>query len=70
MEIYQPKMERKVLRIKLVDDKVLNLELRERIKTNDILEKITKLTWKWAGHVARMRDNRWTIRCVEWQVRD
>ena len=28
------------------------------------------MKWKWAGHVARMKDNRWTIRCTEWQVRD
>ena len=45
-------------------DKVLNLEIRERTKINDSLEEITKLKWKWAGHVARMKDNRWTVRCT------
>ena len=24
-----------------------------------------KMTWKWAGHIARMMDNRWTIFTVE-----
>ena len=24
---------------------------------------------KWAGHIARMKDNRWTKRCTEWQPR-
>ena len=62
-------MERKMLGIKLID-KVPNLEIRQRTKINDILEEITKLKWKWAGHVARMKDNRWTVRCTEWQVRD
>ena len=58
-----------MLGIKLID-KVPNLEIRQRTKINDILEEITKLKWKWAGHVARMKDNRWTVRCTEWQVRD
>ena len=47
-----------------------NLEIRERTKTNYILEEITKQKWKWAGHIACMKDNRWTVRCTEWQVRD
>ena len=25
--------------------------------------------WRWAGHIARMKDNRWTKRCTEWQPR-
>ena len=37
---------------------------------DDILEVLTKARWQWAGHVARMKDNRWTIRCTEWQVRN
>ena len=51
-------------------DKEPNLEIRERTKINGILEEITKLKWKWAGYVAHMRDNRWTVRCTEWRVRD
>ena len=23
--------------------------------------------WKWVGHIARLKDNRWTRRCTEWQ---
>ena len=57
-----------MLGIKLID-KVPNLEIRQRTKINDILEEITKLKQKWAGHVARMKDNRWTVRCTEWQVK-
>ena len=25
--------------------------------------------WKRAGHFARMKDNRWTIRSTEWQIK-
>ena len=24
------------------------------------------IKWRWAGHVARMRDNRWTVRVTDW----
>ena len=25
--------------------------------------------WKWAGRIAQMKDNRWTIRSTEWQIK-
>ncbi|PZC77902.1 hypothetical protein B5X24_HaOG202783 [Helicoverpa armigera] len=25
-----------------------------------------KAKWKWAGHVARFKDDRWTLRTVKW----
>ena len=37
--------------------------------TLNIIKHITNTKWRWAGHVARMQDNRWTIRTTEWQVR-
>ena len=36
----------------------------------DFVEYICKMKWRWAGHVARMTDNRWTIRSTEWTPRD
>ena len=69
ISICQRAMERKMLGIKL-QDKIPNKEIREKTKLNDILEVITRSKWKWAGHVARMSDNRWTIRSTEWQVRE
>ena len=59
------KMERKTIGIKLIDY-IPNLDIREKTKVNDILEEMTKLKWKGAGHVARIKDNRWTIRCTDW----
>ena len=42
---------------------MLNLEIRQKAKTNDILEELTKLKWKWAGH------STWAVsRCTEWHV--
>lgn len=28
-----------------------------------------RLKWNWAGHVARMQNNRWTKRLIEWRPR-
>ena len=30
---------------------------------------VSDLLMKWAGHIARLKDNRWTKRCTEWQPR-
>ena len=35
----------------------------------DIIEYTLKQKWRWAGHLARTKDNRWTKRCTEWQPR-
>ena len=44
-------------------------EIRKRTKVIDIIEYALKQKWKWAGHRARLKDNRWTKRCTEWQPR-
>ena len=70
IEICQKKMERKILGIKQID-KIPNKTIREKTEISDILEIITKTKWEWAGHVACMKDNRWTVRCfTELQVRN
>ena len=58
-------MERKILNPKL-QDKIPRSEIRNRTKKIDIIEYILKQKWRWAGHIARMKDNRWTKRCTEW----
>ena len=65
----QRAMERKMLGIKL-QDKVPNNKIRQQTGTMDIAENILRLKWKWAGHLARTQDNRWTKRCTEWQPRE
>ena len=64
----QRAMERKMLDLKL-QDKIPCSEIRKRTKINDSIEYTLKQKWKWAGHIARMKDNRWTKRCTEWQPR-
>ena len=52
-----------------LQDKIPCSEIRKRTKIIDIIEYTLKQKWKWAGHIARMKDNRWTKRCTEWQPR-
>ena len=64
----QRAMERKMLDLKL-KDKIPCSEIRKRTKVINIIEYTLKQKWKWAGHIARLKDNRWTKRCTEWQPR-
>ena len=61
----QRSMERKMLNISL-RDKVKSSEIRSKTKVKDIIEKIKEAKWRWAGHIARRQDNRWTKRITEW----
>ena len=61
-------MERKMLGLKLQDN-IPCSEIRKRTKITDIIEYTLKQKWGWAGHIARVKDNRWTKRCTEWQPR-
>lgn len=62
-------MERSILGLSL-RDRVPNHEIRRRSGVQDAIQKITMLKWNWAGHVARMTDNRWTKRITEWRPRE
>lgn len=64
----QRAMERSMLHISL-RDKIRCTEIRKRTGVKDIIEKIKEAKWRWAGHVARMDDNRWTRRITDWQPR-
>ena len=55
----QRAMERKTLDLKL-KDKIPCSEIRNRTKVIDIIEYTLKQKWKRAGHIARLKDNRWT----------
>ena len=64
----QKAMERKMLDLRQ-QDTIPCSEIRKRTKIIDIIEYTLKQKWKWASHIARMKDNRWTKRCTEWQPR-
>ncbi|GBP12471.1 hypothetical protein EVAR_75874_1 [Eumeta japonica] len=42
----------------------------EWTKVMDALTHALKLKWKWAAHIARMSDNRWTKRTTSWRGPD
>ena len=62
-------MERKILQIKL-RDKIPHRDIRKQTNFEDVQKHIGKQKWRWARHVGRMHDNRWTKRCTEWQPRE
>ena len=45
-------------------------KIREKTRVTDILHYVARMKWRWAGHVARRRDNRWTIRATDWRPRN
>ena len=64
----QRAIEKKMLDLKL-QDMIPCPEIRERTRIIDVTDDTLKQKWKWAGHIARMKENRWTKRCTEWQPR-
>ena len=64
----QRAIEKKMLDLKL-QDKIPGSEIRKRTKIIDIIEYTLKQKWRWAGHIARMKNSRWTKRCTEWRPR-
>ena len=51
-------------------DKKRNSWIRERTKVADIIERVARRKWKWAGHLARTKDKRWTLEILQWIPRD
>lgn len=64
----QRRMERSMLGISL-RDRIRNEEIRRRTGVDDVLERVTRAKWRWAGHVARSNDGRWTRKILEWRPR-
>ena len=53
-----------------LQDKIPCSEIRKRTKIIDMIEYTLKQKWRRAGHIARMKDNRWTKLCTEWQPKE
>ena len=66
IQIAQRGMERSMLGIKRID-KIRNNDIRQRTKLIDSLQVAKRNKWRWAGHIARQQDNRWTKLTTEWQ---
>ena len=65
----QTKMERSMLNITYKDRKT-NIWVRERTKVIDIINTVRKIKWSWAGHINRLKDDRWTSRVTSWRPYD
>ena len=65
----QTKMERSMLNITYKDRKT-NIWVRERTKVIDIINTVRKMKWSWAGHINRLKDDRWTSRVTTWRPYD
>lgn len=61
----QRAMERSVMKIRKVE-KVRHTTIRAKTKFIDALQYALSLKWKWAGHVARLDDGRWTLTATKW----
>ena len=63
--IAQRAMERSMLGINLRDKKTIIS--RQQTKVVDVMTRIASLKWNWAGHIARMTDDRWTKAIFQWR---
>ena len=61
----QRKMERIMIWVTVKDRKGTNW-IRRQSGVTEIIRSIRESKHRWADHVARRRDNRWTIRVTEW----
>jgi hypothetical protein len=65
MQTTQRAMERAMIGVTRRDRKT-NEWVREQTGLQDIMIVTRKLKWQWAGHIARVTDNRWTKAITEW----
>ncbi|CAH2263873.1 jg21595 [Pararge aegeria aegeria] len=68
LRITQRAMERAILVVSL-RDQIRNEEIRRRTRVTYIAQRVAKLKWKWAGHIARGTDGRWGSKVLEWRPR-
>ncbi|CAH2222158.1 jg26044 [Pararge aegeria aegeria] len=66
LRVTQRAMERAMLGVSLRDQIE---EIRRRTRVTDIAQRVAKLKWQWAGHIARRTDGRWGLKVLEWRPR-
>lgn len=65
LRVAQRAMERRILKVSMLD-RIPNTEIRRRTGFKDVYAEATRQKMRWAGHVARLQDNRWTYRTTFW----
>ena len=68
LAVVQRKRERQMLGNSILDHKT-NSWIREQTGIEDVSSRIKSSKHRWAGHVARFTDNRWTSRITTWTPR-
>ena len=46
-------------------DRYRSTWIRAKTRVKDIVQVVKKIKWRWAKHIARMKDNRWTKRITD-----
>lgn len=69
LKVFQRSAERSMLGLKLTD-RVRAVDIRRKTNLIDAVKMACSLKWRWAGHISRVRDGRWSERVLHWQVRD
>ena len=64
--ICQRGMERSMLNVRKIQ-KIRHTKIRNFTRATDALNHSLRLKWKWAGHVARLQDERWAKRVTSWR---
>lgn len=59
-------IERSMLNIRKIQ-KIRHTKIRNMTKATDALRHAQKLKWQWAGHIARLQDERWTKKITMWE---
>lgn len=62
----QRAMERSILKIKR-SQKLNSKSIRDKTKLQDALSQTLRLKWRWAGHLSRYKDKRWTLLATKWK---
>ena len=69
INVFQRAAERSMLGIRK-SDRRRNADIRNITHVTDAVELACRLKWRWAGHVARTTDNRWSERVLHWYPRE
>ena len=59
-------MERAMIGVSWQDHRT-NEWIRRKTKVRDIMHVVKARKWTWAGHIARLQDNRWTSQVTDWR---
>ncbi|GBP48954.1 Putative uncharacterized transposon-derived protein F52C9.6 [Eumeta japonica] len=59
-------MERSMLKIRRIQ-KIKSEHIRQKTKLTDALRHALSRKWRWAGHISRYTDRRWTIETTQWK---